>query len=184
MPSHLNSLRQPHSIGSADTPNPAINFPKDHEFNRQLQRGSQGCVDKWTHIPSNTVIAVKIIQCTKRTPDEVVIHQELPPHESIIGYLGYYEDQPIRKRGSLILEYCPFGDLYDFYTRAMKENNYTCSEAFMWSVYSQLISALALLHRGIDAQYPQGRDGWRPIVHQDIKFENVLVKSLGSKPDW
>ena len=184
MPSHLNSSRQTHSIRSADSPNPALNFPEDHEFDRPLQRGSQGCVDKWKHIPSNTVIAVKIIRCRKRTPHEAVIHQNLPPHKSIIGYLGYYKDKPEPKRGSLILEYCPFGDLRDVHSWAVENNHSIFSEAFMWSVYDQLISALALLHRGIDAQYPRGRDGWRPIVHQDIKFENVLVKSLGSKPDW
>lgn len=58
------------------------------------------------------------------------------------------------------------------------------SEAFMWSVYSQLMSAIAFLHEGIDDQHRRGRDVWRPIVHRDVKFENVLAKNLGSKDDW
>jgi NIMA (never in mitosis gene a)-related kinase len=58
------------------------------------------------------------------------------------------------------------------------------SEAFIWSVYSQMMGALAFLHEGTDDQHRMGRDEWGPIVHRDIKFENILVKSLGTKDDW
>ncbi|RMZ66399.1 G2-specific kinase nima [Pyrenophora seminiperda CCB06] len=169
------------SAESFDIPYSSTEFPKDYKFNKQIQKGSQGCVNQWTHVPSDTVIAVKVIRHIHPTPNEVVVLRKLPPHRSIVGYLDYYENQPNSREASLILEYCPFGDLHDF---SQQEGKSAFSEAFMLSVYSQLMSALALLHEGIDAQNPQGRDRWRPIVHQDIKMENVLVKSVGLKPDW
>jgi NIMA (never in mitosis gene a)-related kinase len=46
------------------------------------------------------------------------------------------------------------------------------------------MSALAFLHEGTDNQHRRGRDEWRPIVDRGVKFENVLVKSVGSKDDW
>ena len=184
MPFLLDLSEKPHPTSSLNISDPTIGFPKEHKFDRQLEKGSQGCVDQCMHIPSSTVIAVKTIQYIQHTPQEVVFLRELPPHKSIVSYLGYHENQPTPTTSSFILEYCPFGDLGDLYSRALDEGMSNFSEAFMWSVYSQLMSALAFLHKGIDAQNPQGCNDWRPIVHQDIKVENVLVKSLGSKPDW
>ncbi|EFQ94066.1 hypothetical protein CFE70_002633 [Pyrenophora teres f. teres 0-1] len=189
MPFRLNPFRKPHPAGNLDisNSNPANGFPKKHKFIRKIQAGSQGYVDQWMHVPTETLIAVKVIRHTQPTPNEVVIHRELPPHKSIIGYLGYYEHLPKREDSSLLLEFCPFGDFYDFrirFRRAQTGEFPSFSEAFMWPVYYQLMSALAFLHEGIDAQNPRGRDGWRPIVHQDIKVENVFVKRLGSKYDF
>lgn len=184
MPFLLDLSEKPHPTSSPNISDPAIGFPEEHKFDRQLDQGSQRCVYQWTHIPSDIVIAVKTIQYTWYTPQEVVFLRELLPHKSIVSYLGYHENQPTLTTSSLIIEYCPFGDLGDLYSRDLDEGRSNFSEAFMWSVYSQLMSALAFFHEGIDAQNPQGRDDWKPIVHQDSKVENVLVKSLGSKPDW
>ncbi|KAA8624987.1 SPS1 Serine threonine protein kinase [Pyrenophora tritici-repentis] len=168
--------------------NPALGFSKNHKFIRRIQSGPQGYVEQWKHVPTAKMIAVKVIRHTQPTPNEVAIHREPPPHESIIGYLGYYEQLPKPDVSSLLLEFCEFGDFYDFGKRARRVarrgEHPSFSEAFMWPVYRQLMSALAFLHQGIDAQNPQGRDGWRPIVHQDIKVENVFVKRLGTIPDW
>ena len=168
-----------------DPENPSARFPKAHRFDRQLQKGSQGFIEQWTHVASDTVVAVKVIIGSKqKKPAEVQILQELPAHKSIIRCLGFYEKQPSPDKVSILFEYCPHGDLFMVRVLSVETHVFVFSEAFMWSVYRQLAGALAFLHDGIDEQHPTGRDKWRTVAHRDIKFENILVKSLGAKDDW
>lgn len=171
-------------VSWAPNNNTTVGFPKEYEFNRRLQEGSEGYVEQWTHTTSKTVIAVKVVRYNHSCPNEVHILQDLPFHKSIIGFLGYSKEQPHGERASILLEYCPQGDLFTVRSLATNKDRTVFSEEFMWSVYSQLMGALAFLHEGTDDQHQRGRDKWRPIVHRDVKFENVLVKNLGSKDDW
>ncbi|CAO2652122.1 Nn.00g004050.m01.CDS01 [Neocucurbitaria sp. VM-36] len=162
----------------------ATNFPAKHKFNRRLREGAEGIVEQWIHIETHTVLAVKVIRHDKKSvPNEVHLLRNLP-HNCIIQCLGYFLKQPSADKSSIMLEYCPEGDLLTIRGRMMKCDNGIFAESFMWSVYNQLASAFAFLHEGIDSQNPLGRDNWRPVVHGDMKMENVLVKSLGSKDDW
>ncbi|EUC36402.1 hypothetical protein COCCADRAFT_88369 [Bipolaris zeicola 26-R-13] len=167
-----------------DPKDPSAGFPKAHKYDGPLQEGSQGCVEQWTHIPTKTVIAVKVMTRTHRPSPEIQILRDLPPHDSIIRYLDHYEKVPSPTQVSILLEYCSVGDLYVLRSISIDQNKPTFSEPFMWSTYTQLLSALAFLHHGISPTYPSDRHPWIPIVHRDLKFENVLVKSLGSAPDW
>ncbi|KNG48037.1 kinase-like protein [Stemphylium lycopersici] len=184
MPFSFNPFRKFHKSRMSDPDNPATRFPKQHEYGQQVQKGLQGSVHTWTHRPSATVIAVKVVQNTKPKPNEVKLLRDLPTHKSIIGYLGYCEKRPAPHLASILLEYCPHGDLFMVRSEAIKKNMQVFSEAFMWAVYSQLMGALAFLHEGVDDNNPMGHDNWKPVVHRDIKIENVLVKSLGKKSDW
>ncbi|KAF1840157.1 kinase-like protein [Cucurbitaria berberidis CBS 394.84] len=184
MPFHIHWHRKLHVSWVSETSSPAAHFPAKHKFDRQLQSGSEGDVQQWTHKATGTTLAVKVIKYTKLFPSEVQILRHLPPHGCIIQYLGYYEKQPSPEKSSIILEYCPEGDLFTLIDRMRERNGGIFSEGFMWSVYSQLAAALAFLHEGIDTQNPLGRDNWRPVVHRDIKTENVLVRSVGGKDDW
>ncbi|CAN9114870.1 unnamed protein product [Alternaria alternata] len=157
--SRFNPLRKLR-VTSPPRNDPAIGFPEDHQFNRRLQEGSEGYVEQWTHTASKTMIAVKVVRHSHPYPNEVRILQHLPSHKSIVGYLGYCKKQPYAEKTSILLEYCSEGDLFT------------------------LMNAIAFLHEGIDDQHRRGRDEWRPIVYRDVKFENVLVKNLGSKDDW
>jgi NIMA (never in mitosis gene a)-related kinase len=113
-------------------PDPAIHFPEQHTFNQQLQKGSEGYVQQWTHKPSGVIIAVKVIKHRPAIPNEVAILQNLPQHPSIIQYLGYYDAQPSLKESSILLEYCPQGDLFFVRNRSYDNNVDPFSEAFMW----------------------------------------------------
>jgi NIMA (never in mitosis gene a)-related kinase len=158
-----------------------VSFPKDFTYNQQLQKGSEGHVEQWTHTATKTVIAVKVIQSSVSCPNEVQILRDLPPHKSIVGYLGYCKKQPHAEEASILLEYCPQGDLFTVRHGVVDKDSMAFSEAFMWSIYSQLMGALAFLHEGIDNQHPMGHGEWKPVVHRDIKLENVLVKRLSYK---
>ncbi|USP77685.1 uncharacterized protein yc1106_04959 [Curvularia clavata] len=159
-------------------------FPTAHKYERLLMKGSQGDIEQWTHMRSRTVIVVKVINKPPRMSPEIEVLRDLPAHKSIVKYLGHHEGQPSSGEISILFEYCPQGDLFGFRTMSIEKNRYDYSEPFMWSVYTQLVKAIAFLHKGVDAEHPRGRDNWKPIVHRDIKFENIFVKTLGSKDDW
>ncbi|KAF1835607.1 kinase-like protein [Decorospora gaudefroyi] len=171
---------QKHQGPSVGETIPALDFPKRYIFNRSLQSGSEGYVEQWTHTPSATVVAVKVIDYTGSIPNEVKLLRDLPPQKFIVGYLGYYEKQPAADEASILLEFCPWGDLWTVRSSMQAHEKPPFSEALLWSVYGQVMAALAFLHQGIDAQHAMGRDEWRPIVHRDVKLENVLVKRVGS----
>ncbi|KAF2795868.1 kinase-like protein [Melanomma pulvis-pyrius CBS 109.77] len=160
---------------------PWLNFPNEHERGQVLGKGSEGIVESWTHRPSNIVLAVKMIKARSGLPLEVQILKDLPLHPSIIRFDAFYREVLHPRTDCLLFEHCSLGDLFDFRTEILETSNATFSEAFMWSVYHQLSSALAFLHDGIGA--PASIDLWKTIVHRDIKAENVLIKTFGAKKD-
>jgi serine/threonine protein kinase len=131
-----------------------------------------------------TLVAVKVIKYTGLASNENLISRNLSCHDPIVAYLDYYEKQPGAGKTSILLAGCPEGDLFNVRSLAVKRNKHFFSGGFIWSVFSQLVGALAFLDESIDAQSPMGRAHWRPIAHRDIKIENILIKSLGAKEDW
>jgi NIMA (never in mitosis gene a)-related kinase len=136
-------------------------------------------------------LAVKSLDRRHRTrdnnsiPNEVAILRQLPRHINIIQYEAFYQSQATDHPDCILFEYLPALDLYE-----LRDSSYDLgrngifSEKFMWSVYSQLCAALAFLHEGIGAPPGTNSDWWKPILHRDIKIENVFIKSLGDQHDW
>jgi serine/threonine protein kinase len=165
--------------------NPAAAFPTKHKFLRELQEGAEGAVQAWKHEPSGATVAVKVIKSKPELPREVELLMALPEHKNILKCFAYFDKQPGPEKLAIVLEYCPGGDLYEFYRgEAYSRNMAVFSEEFMWSVFSQLSGALAFLHEGIGALNSHDVVPWRPIVHRDLKFENVLIQTTGLKQDW
>jgi serine/threonine protein kinase len=160
--------------------NPALNFPADHTRGTILGKGSEGTVESWTHLASGFILAVKIIKHHDRLPAEVQVLKDLPLHPSIIRLDAFYANALTPHTDCLIFEYCAGGDLLEFKKHMYSKNKAVFSEAFMWSIYHQLSDALATLHEGIGASYT---NVWKPIVHRDIKAQNILISSLGPKVD-
>jgi serine/threonine protein kinase len=150
MPLQYNLLRRPHGSSVSET-SPTVDFPKSYKFNRRLQKGSEGHVEQWSHIHTKAFVAVKVITSTGSACNENLILRDLPYHNSIIPYLGYYEKQD---KVFILLECCPYGDLFTVRSMATKLGKHLFSEEFMWSLYSQLVGALAFLHEGIDFENP------------------------------
>jgi serine/threonine protein kinase len=160
--------------------NPALNFPTDHSRGAILGKGSEGIVECWTHKPSGILVAVKLIQHRDYLPREVQLLKDLPLHPSIIRFDVFYANIPTPKHDCLIFEHCASGDLLEFRKHMYYKNKAVFNEAFMWSIYHQLCAALAFLHEGIGGPHAEV---WKPIVHRDIKAQNILISTLGNKTD-
>ena len=163
------------------TPDAVLNFPHDHKRELFLGIGSEGTVEAWIHKHSRIVLAIKIIKHQNSIPAEVNILKDLPPHPSVIQFKAFYKNAPRLDTDALLFEYCEEGDLQKFREEMISINKAVFSEAFMWSVFSQMSDALAFLHEGVGA--PAGVEPWQTICHRDIKTQNILISTLGKKED-
>lgn len=105
-------------------------------------------------------------------------------HPNIVAY---YEREHIKASSDLhiYMEFCEHGDLGK-YIRDLKRSNKTADEDFVWSVFSQLVSALHRCHYGEDppdvgrnvmglsndAKPSKGKTTHAMILHRDLKPEN------------
>lgn len=106
-------------------------------------------------------------------------------HPNIVGY---YHREHLKSTQDLYIymEYCGGGDLSQVIDKLRKNNQYA-EESFVWSIFSQLVTALYRCHYGVDA--PDVGDnvmglrkaiqptGLRTknqvmILHRDLKPEN------------
>lgn len=105
-------------------------------------------------------------------------------HPNIVGY---YEREHLKQSQDLhfYMEYCGNGDLGRYIQNLVKKQIYA-QEAFVWEIFSQLITALYRCHYGINppdvgknvlefgsagSKAPQGA---MTILHRDLKPENGM----------
>lgn len=106
-------------------------------------------------------------------------------HPNIVGY---YERDHLKQSQDLhfYMEYCGNGDLGCYIQKLVKQQVYA-QEAFVWQIFSQLVTALYRCHYGVDpprvgknvmeigtadSKPPQGA---MTILHRDLKPENVFL---------
>jgi serine/threonine protein kinase len=150
-----------------------------YEFVKDLAKGGEGEVKQYRRKDTGTFVAVKFRGRKNRgRAREVDILQSFPKNRLIVGFVECFNIN--HQDCAIVLEYCPGGDLYGFYRRQMQSNTKLAfSERFMWSVFKQLADALAFLH---SSRCGGGR--LQPVIHCDIKPNNILIKSLGTKGDF
>ncbi|KAF2636257.1 kinase-like protein [Massarina eburnea CBS 473.64] len=161
----------------------ASDFPKRYTRIQKVGDGSEGCVESWAHKGSGAMIAAKVIRARQSMPREVEVLKDLPPHKSIAQILAYFQKMPKADSDCVLFEYCAGGDLFDLQRWMWKKNRCLWSEAFMWAIFTQLGDAMAFLHEGQGCPGPHDADLWRPVVHRDVKMENVFIDALGAKDD-
>lgn len=105
-------------------------------------------------------------------------------HPNIVGY--YHRDHLKQSQDlHLYMEYCGGGDLGRV-IRELAQKNQFAEEQFIWSIFSQLVTALYRCHYGLDPP-PVGKNvlglakkqdqapipaGGITILHRDLKPEN------------
>jgi NIMA (never in mitosis gene a)-related kinase len=103
---------------------------------------------------------------------ELSILKELK-HPNIVQY---FERDHLKTTQDLHLymEYCGNGDLGQVIKR-YKHKNERAPEGFVWSIFSQLVTALYKCHKGIDP--PEVTDSWYGL--EDTKSRNSLKSKVG-----
>ncbi|KAF2727503.1 kinase-like protein [Polyplosphaeria fusca] len=153
-------------------------FPTEFTMTSILGSGSEASVEEWKHSSTGLIIAVKRFKEERPFPtNDIKVLTKLDEHPSIIKWYAIHEDIKV-----LVLERCEGMDLWELWQQKSDTNNHAVlSEAFLWSVYRQISSALAFLQTGIGGR--GDTNNWKTVVHRDIKFENIFVKASGVKED-
>lgn len=72
--------------------------------------------------------------------------------------------------------YCPHQDLFDIGAASDRHYIIDMPEPAIWSIFSDLVSACAVLQYGAVDEEDANPD-WMPIVHRDLKPGNVFLDS-------
>ena len=133
---------------------------------RKIGEGGEGSAHLMRRTTTNQLVVVKIAHRYERwghLPREVrVLREILGQHPRIINLLHY--DLTIDGRYIGIYEYYAGGDLMGM----IKDRKYS-RESRIWHVFLQVAEALAFLHHGHTEVGALEKEGWRHIVHCDLK---------------
>lgn len=117
---------------------------------------------------------------------EILLLQVLD-HPNVVKFVDACITETIPQQMTLYVEYYNMGGLDKMMRRYMAHKiNDRClriPEAFVWHVLNSLASALQYLHFGIDSgdrrdpPHGKGSAKWPPILHCDIKPDNILMRA-------
>ncbi|KZF20865.1 kinase-like protein [Xylona heveae TC161] len=165
-----------------------------YEILEKIGHGSFGIIRKVKRKTDGYVLCRKEISYTRMSQKE---REQLHAEFSILSSLrhpnivAYYHREHLKSSQDLHLymEYCGNGDLGRV-IKTLKANNQFAEEPFVWSIFTQLVTALYRCHYGIDppevAKNVLGPSSSKPtalkskagqimILHRDLKPENVFL---------
>ena len=155
----------PESVNKCLEREPVID---DFELVKQLGEGSFGKVILFRHKVTKVLYAIKGIDKTKKSNSDMVqyFQREVEMmykinHPNIVKLYGHFEDE---KFCYYVMEYVPNGSLHN--PRFGERYRFTAKRVAV--IVKELISALYYLHH----MNP-------PILHRDIKPDNILIDSRG-----
>jgi len=150
----------------------------DYEILEVVGKGSFARVSKVRHKSTRQIYVWKELEYGQMTDkekqmlvDEVNILRKLN-HPNIVKYYDRIIDHKSRKI-YIIQEHCNAGDLA-MLIRDHRVNKTVISEDFIWSVLSEIASALYACHR---------KEKGARVLHRDLKPGNVFLSSLDGPPD-
>ncbi|KAF2465906.1 kinase-like protein [Lindgomyces ingoldianus] len=168
-------------------------MPEDDKYDvlEKIGHGSFGVIRKVKRKSDGYILCRKEISYSKMSQKE---REQLQAELSILKELrhpnivAYFERDHIKASQDLHLymEYCGNGDLGRV-IRDLKSKNQLAEEEFVWSIFSQIVSALYRCHYGEDPPAagrnvmglganakPRG-NGKPMILHRDLKPENIFL---------
>ncbi|KAI5860699.1 kinase-like protein [Durotheca rogersii] len=158
----------------------------------KIGHGSFGIIRKVRRKTDGMVLCRKEISYLKMSQKErEQLHAEFQilstlRHPNIVGY---YHREHLKQSQDLHLymEYCGNGDLGRVIRNLVQRKEYA-EETFVWTIFSQLVTALYRCHYGIDppevgknvlgiggVMKPKTPPGVMTILHRDLKPENVFL---------
>lgn len=164
----------------------------NYEVLEKIGHGSFGVIRKVRRKTDGMVVCRKEISYLKMSQKErEQLHAEFQilstlHHENIVAY---YHREHLKSSQDLYLymEYCGNGDLGRVIRDLQAKNQYA-EESFVWSIFSQLVTALYRCHYGINppevgknvlglgkTAKPITPPGTMTILHRDLKPENVFL---------
>ncbi|ROW16472.1 hypothetical protein VPNG_02773 [Cytospora leucostoma] len=163
-----------------------------YEILEKIGHGSFGIIRKVRRKDDGMVLCRKEISYLKMSQKE---REQLHAEFTILSTLrhpnivGYYSREHLKSSQDLhiYMEYCGNGDLGRVIQELQAKNQYA-EEAFVWSIFSQLVTALYRCHYGIDppevgknvmglgpTARPKTPAGGMTILHRDLKPENIFL---------
>ncbi|KAI9709958.1 MAG: G2-specific serine/threonine protein kinase [Bogoriella megaspora] len=164
-----------------------------YEALEKIGHGSFGVIRKVKRKSDGYIMCRKEISYLKMSQKE---REQLQAELSILKELrhpnivAYYEREHIKASADLhiYMEYCDNGDLGNHILK-LKSKNQLASEDFVWSIFTQLVTALYRCHNGESPPIASTNltgfaDDARPklrskqqvmILHRDLKPENVFL---------
>ncbi|KAF2097758.1 kinase-like protein [Rhizodiscina lignyota] len=159
----------------------------------KIGQGSFGVINKVRKKSDGQILCRKEISYLRMTPKEreqlsaeIQILKELR-HPNIVAYFNRAHDRDTADV-HLYMEYCGNGDLGRVIKQLKRESKYA-DEEFVWSMFSQIVSALYRCHYGEDPPEVGGlrnllggsreikppRANSRMVLHRDLKPENIFL---------
>ncbi|KAH8662140.1 NIMA-like protein kinase [Xylariales sp. PMI_506] len=168
-----------------------------YEVLEKIGHGSFGVIRKVRRKVDGMILCRKEISYLKMSQKErEQLHSEFQilsslRHPNIVGYY-HREHLKLSQDLHLYMEYCGNGDLGRVIRDLTQKNKYA-DEAFVWSIFAQLVTALYRCHYGVDppevgknvlglgtAAKPKAPEGGMTILHRDLKPENVFLNEDNS----
>ncbi|KAK3694805.1 kinase-like domain-containing protein [Podospora appendiculata] len=164
----------------------------NYDVLEKIGHGSFGVIRRVRRKADGMILCRKEISYLKMSQKErEQLHAEFQilstlRHPNIVGYY-HREHLKASQDLHLYMEYCGNGDLGRVIRDLAQKNQYA-EESFVWSIFSQLVTALYRCHYGVDppevgktvlglgtTAKPRAPTGGMTILHRDLKPENVFL---------
>ncbi|KAI4102649.1 MAG: hypothetical protein L6R37_004305 [Teloschistes peruensis] len=155
-------------------------FQKDYIWVEDVGEGGFGKAELYAH----RITGQKLVCKKTRDPVDYIdgVPTEIHIMRDILGNRHPHLARILHFNHSLAethawMPYHNGGDLYDLVRYYHSGRRRYVPEAFIWHIFVQLASATAYLHTGCDRSSPDQPPPrlWQPIVHRDIKPDNVFL---------